>query len=209
LLLGLIVSGLLLARVPLNAFTGQQVDEQSEVVATEKPATKAHAKQTADATDLTSEQSTAVVETPAEQAVETAAAPAIAFELSSIKLSTAQDLLQQNKGLFGQVLAALPSAADLIPRTSSTTPTEESTTEAPTQIVLRNPSDSGGGIRFLMGTQLHELQPGDELHFTPGEALHLRFHRGEAFGNAEHMLQAAGLYEFVPTQQGWVLSTEH
>jgi hypothetical protein len=235
-------SGVIIARVPLNAFS---TTADSTAPPTQQPVAAAPAKPPARTVDPRPKQpappsaakrvapeQTAAVEQPAKQPVEQAAVLLEQLPEPAVSLDQAQQTLQDQAQLALQLVSRLPSVADLIPRASTplepdpAPPTEPPAPEAPattppreqpsagdvaptataTPIVLRNPPESGGVIRFLFDDQLHQLQPGEQLELSAEQSHRLRFHRGEDFGYADHQLSSGGNFEFIPTVEGWVLS---
>ena len=101
-------------------------------------------------------------------------------------------------------------------------PTEESGTHAVTEsdgqlppsveqqadvpvLVLFNPLDSGGQMRFLVNGEFHLLLPGGVHRFDSEERWRIQFHRGNRFGDADFTL-VGGRYEFRVTDNGWDLA---
>jgi len=74
----------------------------------------------------------------------------------------------------------------------------------PATLVLINPRDSGGTIRYLVDGEPQALRPGESQTLRPG-ASRIVFHRGGTFGNSEYVLRQ-GSYEFRPTTKGWTLN---
>lgn len=74
-------------------------------------------------------------------------------------------------------------------------------------LVLRNRSDNGGSVTFLVNGRRCELGPGEAHEFAADQpGWQIQFHRGDAFGNEERTL-TKGRYEFIVTDQGWALET--
>ncbi len=72
-------------------------------------------------------------------------------------------------------------------------------------LVLFNPLDSGGEMRFLVNGEFHVLLPGEVHRFDSKERWHVQFHRGDRFGDADLTL-TGGHYEFRVTDNGWDLA---
>jgi hypothetical protein len=72
----------------------------------------------------------------------------------------------------------------------------------PHEVVLYNPTTSGGPVHFLAAGAAQTLQPGEERSWPAEELGVLRFHRGGQFGNARLELPP-GVYEFHVGELGW------
>jgi hypothetical protein len=73
-------------------------------------------------------------------------------------------------------------------------------------LLLTNPSDSGGLIRYLVNGDEHTLEPGGSQHLHEGRWL-IEFHRGGEFGETAYTLRG-GSYRFEVTERGWDLRGE-
>lgn len=71
-------------------------------------------------------------------------------------------------------------------------------------IILQNPKENKGRIRFLANGRVQELQPGESRRFDESDQLQVNFHRGGEFGNANRTL-SRGTYYFVVQEHGWAL----
>jgi len=72
------------------------------------------------------------------------------------------------------------------------------------RLVIENPRQTGGMIRFLVDGNLATLRPGESLTLQAG-ATRIQFHRGDDFENADVEI-SHGTYRFHPTKTGWTLS---
>ncbi len=69
---------------------------------------------------------------------------------------------------------------------------------------LLNPPDSDCEIRFLVDGEIQSLHPGESRQLAAEFPLLVQFHRGDDFGDAEHLLQG-GVFEFRVNSKGWEL----
>jgi hypothetical protein len=71
-------------------------------------------------------------------------------------------------------------------------------------VVLTNPADNGGPVRFLLNGEANSLAAGQTSEFSAIFSPLIQFHRGGSYGNAEQLLDA-GHYQFAVTSRGWEL----
>lgn len=71
-------------------------------------------------------------------------------------------------------------------------------------VVLTNPADNGGPVRFLLNGEAHSLAAGQTREFSAVFSPLIQFHRGGSYGNAEQLLDA-GHYQFAVSSRGWEL----
>lgn len=74
----------------------------------------------------------------------------------------------------------------------------------PDRVVLSNPLDSGGTVRFLVNGEARLLRPGDSRNLDLPGPWHIQFHHGGDFGNADYTIDQ-GTYAFEVTDRGWDL----
>lgn len=72
------------------------------------------------------------------------------------------------------------------------------------RLILENPADSGGLVRYLVDGEIEALRPGESQQLRAGESK-IIFHRGGNFGTAVEVLRE-GRYQFRATQNGWTLT---
>ena len=127
-------------------------------------------------------------------------------------IAEARQALQSQLRLFTSVYEALPrfETAEDRPAAGESTAgmAPDSAEEREGLIVLRNHRDSGGRVLFLVDRTRHTLEPGEEIELPSGTQIRVRFHRGASFGNADQSISTAGVFEFVPTVDGWQLVPE-
>ncbi len=99
--------------------------------------------------------------------------------------------------------AAEGSNADVV---AGAKPELSQETEVVEELVLINPAESGGVIRYLVNGHTFAMAPGHTQRLPAGREWRVEFHRGESFGDARHVLRS-GRFEFRPTPEGWQLST--
>lgn len=71
-------------------------------------------------------------------------------------------------------------------------------------VVLLNPKDTGGVVRYLANGEAYSLSPGETQNLGSGGSWLIQFHLGADFGNAEYTL-SQGVYAFQITESGWDL----
>lgn len=102
------------------------------------------------------------------------------------------------------------SPSDLAPSPLSQTETLPAATQLikpandPSRLVIENPPETGGIVRFLVDGNVSALRPGESLTLRAG-ATRIQFHRGDDFDNVDVEL-SGGAYQFRPTKTGWILS---
>lgn len=72
------------------------------------------------------------------------------------------------------------------------------------RLVLFNPGDNGGVVRYLFNGKVHALEPGQRQEVADEGPHIVHFHRGDTFGNARYRLKD-GTYAFRVTPGGWDL----
>jgi hypothetical protein len=72
------------------------------------------------------------------------------------------------------------------------------------RLVIENPRETGGMVRFLVDGNVASLRPGESLTLRAG-ATRIQFHRGDDFENVDVEI-SHGTYQFSPTKTGWTLS---
>jgi hypothetical protein len=92
-------------------------------------------------------------------------------------------------------------------------PADESSASRPEQevriaeeLVLVNPSDSGGEVRYLLNEYSFMMPPGHSQRLAADRDWQIRFHRGGGFADAELVLRS-GVYEFRADEGGWKLQS--
>ena len=74
-----------------------------------------------------------------------------------------------------------------------------------TGLLVRNPKENNGAIRFLIDRRVMELQPGEAHQFSSADEWVIQFHPGGDFENVQRSL-SRGTYEFCVTSHGWDLT---
>jgi len=227
LLIVMLISGCMILRVPLAAMTtgGEQV------AAKDKKANKGKARQTKRKQANQQQPKNhpqAPLEIPGTVQLVPAEPRGEEFHVDVPPISS--EPLADTGAVFGSQTARLANLAGEIPRlvgaaanqSSGETPAHvepagdiESPGPVPnpptpptppaTEVVLRNPADSGGTIHFVIGSKRHSLAAGEELRLPAGEQVRLRFHRGGEFGVADEPISTPGEYLLTPTRNGWIL----
>jgi hypothetical protein len=95
--------------------------------------------------------------------------------------------------------APLSSAETLPAATQPVSPADDES-----RLVIENPLESGGMIRFLVDGNVASLRPGENLTLRAGPT-RIQFHRGDEFENVDVEV-SFGAYQFRPTKTGWTLS---
>ena len=72
------------------------------------------------------------------------------------------------------------------------------------ELVLVNPVDSGGDVRYLLNGYSFAMPPGHSQHLPADRDWRVQFHRGGAFADTELVLRR-GSYEFRADERGWDL----
>jgi hypothetical protein len=72
---------------------------------------------------------------------------------------------------------------------------------SPTRLVIRNATESGKAVHFLVNERAFALLPGEKIELT-GRRWLVRFHRGGEYGDAAYALWP-GSYEFAVGKGGW------
>ena len=74
----------------------------------------------------------------------------------------------------------------------------------PDGVIIRNPLENNGPVRFLVNGRMCDLHPGEAHQFPYAPTWVVEFHRGASFGNARRTL-TRGAYEFLASSTGWEL----
>jgi hypothetical protein len=77
--------------------------------------------------------------------------------------------------------------------------------EVATELLLVNPPESPGAIRYLVNGYVFSMAPGHSQHLPAGREWRVKFHPGGDFDDVELFLRS-GTYEFRATSTGWQLS---
>jgi len=104
---------------------------------------------------------------------------------------------------------ANPSAADAATDTRAASDREDvGSRESPSvvlaELVLVNPPDSAGTIRYLVNGHSFSMPPGHSQHLPAGREWRVHFHRGGSLDDVEMVLRS-GTYEFRASEAGWQL----
>lgn len=98
---------------------------------------------------------------------------------------------------------ALPAVSRVVIGAGANTPKQ---TRWPTRgpVILSNPKDSGGDVRYTLNGTEYTIKPGYQQKFEDDRAWVVAFGSGGAKGDLKYTL-VAGTYKFLPAETGWDL----
>jgi hypothetical protein len=105
------------------------------------------------------------------------------------------------------VTPTLNEPVDQSAASSTQDPTSNTGTraEAIAELLLVNPPESAGPIRYLVNGHVFSMPPGHSHHLPAGREWRVKFHPGGDYDDVELSLRS-GTYEFRATSAGWQLS---